>query len=103
MPRFRRPTKEEIRERRREIATRAREGRLRFPDDVHDIRMALGKTQDEFAALLGLTRRQVAEIESGQANPTYETIMKIGRLFGFRLGFVTPLLESEDKPPRYGP
>lgn len=95
MPRFRRPTKEEIRERRREITARAREGRLRFPDDVHDIRMALGKTQDEFAALLGLTRRQVAEIESGQANPTYETIMKIGRLFGFRLGFVSHATDTD--------
>ena len=45
-------------------------------------------TQDEFAKIIGLTRRQVAEIEAGAANPTLETLVKIGRLFGFAVGFV---------------
>lgn len=45
-------------------------------------------TQEEFASSLGLTRRQVAEIEAGTANPTMETLERIGRLFGFGVGFV---------------
>lgn len=45
-------------------------------------------TQEEFAKTLSLTRRQVAEIEAGTANPTLETLEKIGRLFGFGVGFV---------------
>ncbi len=45
-------------------------------------------TQEEFAKTLSLTRRQVAEIEAGTANPTLETLEKIGRLFGFEVGFV---------------
>ena len=36
-----------------------------------------------------LQRRQIAEIEDGTANPTLETLKKIGRLFGFEVGFVS--------------
>lgn len=34
-------------------------------------------TQEEFAKMLALTRRQVAEIEAGTANPTLETLEKM--------------------------
>jgi DNA-binding XRE family transcriptional regulator len=44
--------------------------------------------QEAFAKTLGLTRRQIAEIEAGTANPTLETLERIGRLFGFTVGFV---------------
>lgn len=50
-------------------------------------------TQQEFAKTLALTRRQVAEIEAGTANPTLETLERIGRLFGFSIGFV-PKVEA---------
>ncbi|GAC1044567.1 hypothetical protein thsrh120_45710 [Rhizobium sp. No.120] len=59
-----------------------------MPDAVMEIRKGFGMTQEEFARTLSLTRRQVAEIESGMANPTLETLEKIGRLFGFGIGFV---------------
>lgn len=45
-------------------------------------------TQTEFASLIGITLRQVREMESGKGNPTLETLNKIGRLFGFSVGFV---------------
>ncbi|AUC12994.1 MULTISPECIES: helix-turn-helix transcriptional regulator [Agrobacterium] len=88
MARWRKPTKEEILENRRTLAERARKGDLRLPEAVVEIRRGLGLTQDEFAKTLSLTRRQVAEIEAGAANPTLETLMKIGRLFGFAVGFI---------------
>lgn len=88
MARWKKPTKEEILENRRTLAERARTGNLRLPDAVVEIRRGLGLTQDEFAKMLSLTRRQVAEIEAGAANPTLETLMRIGRLFGFGVGFV---------------
>ncbi|WP_318909514.1 helix-turn-helix transcriptional regulator [Shinella zoogloeoides] len=88
MARWKKPTKEEILENRRTLAERARTGDLRLPEAVVEIRRGLGLTQDEFAKTLSLTRRQVAEIEAGTANPTLETLMKIGRLFGFSVGFV---------------
>jgi len=88
MARWKKPTKEEILENRRTLAERARKGDLRLPEAVVEIRRGLGLTQDEFAKTLSLTRRQVAEIEAGAANPTLETLMKIGRLFGFAVGFI---------------
>ncbi|WP_459462815.1 helix-turn-helix domain-containing protein [Rhizobium sp. No.120] len=88
MARWKKPTKEEVLENRRRLAERARQGDLRLPDAVMEIRKGFGMTQEEFARTLSLTRRQVAEIESGMANPTLETLEKIGRLFGFGIGFV---------------
>lgn len=88
MARWRKPTKEEILENRRTLAERARTGDLRLPEAVVEIRRGLGLTQNEFAKTLSLTRRQVAEIEAGTANPTLETLGKIGRLFGFTVGFI---------------
>lgn len=88
MARWKKPTKEEILENRRTLAERARTGDLRLSEAVVEIRKGLGLTQNEFAKTLSLTRRQVAEIEAGSANPTLETLVKIGRLFGFAVGFV---------------
>lgn len=45
-------------------------------------------TQEEFAKTLSLTRRQVAEIEADAAYPMLDTLIKIGRLFGFAVGYV---------------
>ncbi|OJF91744.1 helix-turn-helix transcriptional regulator [Pararhizobium antarcticum] len=88
MARWKKPTKEEILENRRILAERARTGDLRLPGAVVEIRKGFGMTQEEFAKTLSLTRRQVAEIEAGTANPTLETLDKIGKLFGFSVGFV---------------
>ncbi len=88
MARWKKPTKEEILENRQTLAERARTGSLRLPEAVAEIRRGFGMTQEEFARMLGLTRRQIAEIETGAANPTLETLVKIGRLFGFSIGFV---------------
>lgn len=88
MARWKKPTKDEILENRRTLAERARIGDLRLPGAVADIRKGFGMTQEEFAKTLTLTRRQVAEIEAGTANPTLETLDKVGRLFGFCVGFV---------------
>lgn len=97
MARFVRPTRDEIRERRRILSDKAAAGHLRFPHDLREIRLAFGKSQEEFATLIGLTRRQIADMERGVANPTYETIMRIGRLFGYQLAFV-PAATAEDDP-----
>jgi putative transcriptional regulator len=98
MPRIRRPSREEIRERRAAIAARARAGQLRLPEAIRDIRHALGLSQEEFAKLFKLTLRQVKEMESGQANPTAETLNRVGKAFGFKLGFVP--LRAPELPPR---
>jgi transcriptional regulator with XRE-family HTH domain len=104
MPRIRRPSREEIRERRAAIAARARGAQLRLPEAIREIRHALGQSQEEFAKLFKLTLRQVKELESGQANPTVETLSRVGKAFGFKLGFVPqrgPEREPEIAEPEY--
>jgi DNA-binding XRE family transcriptional regulator len=88
MPRWKKPSREEIRELRRALAAKAAAGELRLPEAVAEIRYSFGMTQDQFAQATGLTKRQVAEIETGKANPTLETLDRIGRLFGFTVGLV---------------
>ncbi len=105
MPRWRKPTRDEISERRAAVTAKARAGALRLPHAVAEMRHALGLSQPEFAKLFKLTVRQVADIERGQANPTAETLTKIGRAFGFQIGFVpiapaTPPPRVEDDAPR---
>ena len=96
MARWKKPRKEEILENRRTLAERARTGDLRLPGAVAEIRKGFGMTQEEFAKALSVTRRQIAEIEAGAANPTLETMEKIGKLFGFSVGFV-PKASTSDK------
>jgi putative transcriptional regulator len=104
MSRWRKPTRDEIRERRAAVAAKARSGELRLPHAVAEMRHALGLTQPEFAKMFKLTVRQVADIERGEANPTSETLQKIGRAFGFQIGFVptksvaTKAVEEEEEP-----
>ncbi|NTF34638.1 helix-turn-helix transcriptional regulator [Rhizobium skierniewicense] len=96
MARWKKPTRDEILENRRTLAERARTGDLRLPEAVVEIRKGFGMTQEEFAKALALTRRQVAEIEAGSANPTLETLVKVGRLFGFSVGFI-PKTSLDDR------
>jgi putative transcriptional regulator len=97
MARWKKPTKEESRELRQILAARARAGALRFPAAIVEIRKSFGMTQTEFAKLTGLTRRQIAEMEAGAANPTLETMERAARLFGFTVGFV-PRDPQPDEP-----
>ena len=89
MARWRKPSQEEVLRNRRELADKARTGGLPLPEAVREIRRGHGLSQKEFAALLRLTPRQLAEIERGEGNPTLATLNRIGKLFGFSVGFIS--------------
>lgn len=97
MPKLRKPTRDEINGYRKRLIERSEAGALRYPFAVSEIRKTIGLTQEQFANLTHMTRRQIAEIERGEANPTVETLQKIGKIFGFTVGFV-PKNPSEDEP-----
>jgi DNA-binding XRE family transcriptional regulator len=88
MPALKPLTKTEKRTRREENFRKAALGELAFPNAVRELRQSLGMTQAVFAERFGLTRVQVIALEAGKANPTLETLEKIGRPFGLRVGFV---------------
>ena len=64
-------------------------GELSIGQAVKRMRQITGMNQKEYAKhIIGITPRILAEIERDQANPTVETLNKIGRPFGFSVGFV---------------
>jgi DNA-binding XRE family transcriptional regulator len=93
--RRKRKSKKEVLQARREIQRRASEGLLVVPAAVKELRDALDMTQAEFARTFRMTRQQVILIETGKANPTFETLTRIMRPFGLTLG-VIPIVRGDD-------
>jgi DNA-binding XRE family transcriptional regulator len=50
------------------------------------MREAAFLTHDEYAKLVGVTPRTLAENEFGRANPTLATLAKIAKQFGLAVG-----------------
>lgn len=95
MPKLTPPTREEKLARREALAARVAEGRLPLPGGVKSIRQALGLSQQQFGERFGLTRQQVIDLEHGRGNPTFETLARIGKPFGFVIGFIARQPEPE--------
>jgi DNA-binding XRE family transcriptional regulator len=56
---------------------------------VRRMRKITGMSQKAYAQkIIGISPRVLAEIERDSANPTVETLNKIGRPFGYVVGFV---------------
>jgi len=51
-------------------------GELGFPEALRKLRRSVGKTQSEYAKLVGLSSRILKEIEQGRGNPTLKSIRK---------------------------
>lgn len=60
---------------------------LSISESVKMMRKISKQTQAEFSQKLGLGINILKGIESGDGNPTVETLNKIGRLFGLEAGF----------------
>jgi DNA-binding XRE family transcriptional regulator len=59
--------------------------RISFARLCRDTRVMLDITQAELAAAVGVSRAQIASIESGRANPSLEAADRIGRAPGLEL------------------
>lgn len=63
-------------------------GEISLGEAVKRMRKISGMNQKAFAQkIVGVSPRVLAEIELGRANPTVETLNKIGRAFGYEVGF----------------
>jgi DNA-binding XRE family transcriptional regulator len=63
-------------------------GEITLGEAVRSMRRISGMNQKAFAQrIVGVSPRVLAEIELGRANPTVETLNKIGRAFGYEVGF----------------
>ena len=75
-------------EARREMLRSAFRGELRWSDAIKRMRLSLGMSQEGFGRMFGISRRRIVELETGKANPTVETLVRIGKPFGLVPGFV---------------
>ncbi len=63
------------------------QGALTLADTVRRMRAIAGKTQAEYAELVGVAPRIIIDLERGVGNPTLKTLEKIGAPFGLRIAF----------------
>lgn len=79
-------TKEERAALRRELYARVDRGDVGLVEAIRTMRKIVGKTQVEYARLVGVSPRILKEIERGLGNPTLETLRKILRPFRLDVG-----------------
>ena len=73
----------------RELVKAIENNELSLGEAVRGMRKIAGMSQKDYAQrIVGIATRILAEVELNQGNPTLETLNKIGRPFGYRVGFV---------------
>lgn len=85
------PSAEELEARRKELRRRLREGSITLGESVREMRRLTGLTQTEYAERVArVFPRVLMDIERGTANPTLETLERIAKPWGWKIGFVPP-------------
>ncbi len=73
----------------RELVNAIANNELTLGEAVRRMRKISGMNQKAYAErIVGIAPRILAEIERDAGNPTLETLNKIGRPFGYTMGFV---------------
>ena len=73
----------------RELVESIEKNELTLGEAVRRMRKLTGMSQRAYAErIVGIAPRILAEIEIGRGNPTVATLNKIGRPFGYSVGFV---------------
>ena len=63
-------------------------GRLSLGEATRRMRKIVGMTQTEYARLIGIAPRVLMDIERGHGNPRLDTLEKLAKPFGLRVGFI---------------
>lgn len=73
----------------RELIEAIENHELSLGEAVRRMRKISGMSQKAYAEhIVGIAPRILAEVERNEGNPTVETLNKIGRPFGYTVGFV---------------
>jgi DNA-binding XRE family transcriptional regulator len=71
-----------------------------IPDLLRMMRLIARKSQSEYARLCGVAPRVLADVEAGKGHPRIDTLEKLLRPFGYRMGVVAaPSVEAHSGPP----
>jgi predicted transcriptional regulator len=71
---------------RRELYARVDRGDIGLVEAIKTMRKIVGKSQDDYARLVGVSPRILKELERGVGNPTLATLRKIMRPFRLDVG-----------------
>lgn len=58
---------------------------MTFAETIKKHRLDNNWTEEELASILGITRMQVRNYESGKQTPTYKRLLKIGKILNIDL------------------
>lgn len=82
--------RDEVEALRNELAELVPEARADIPELIRTMRLIARKSQTEYAQLCGVSPRVLADVEAGKGVQTTETLGKLLRPFGLKLGVVAP-------------
>jgi DNA-binding XRE family transcriptional regulator len=88
--------REEVQVLREKLAALVPEVDATIPETLKLMRLITRKSQAEYAKLCDVAPRVLADIESGKGSPTVETLGKLLKPFGYRLGVV---IDAPEKTP----
>jgi predicted transcriptional regulator len=83
-------SRDEVEALRRELAALVPQSHTHIAQLMRTMRLITRKSQAEYARLCGVAPRVLADVESGKGSPTVETLEKLVRPFGYRVGIVSP-------------
>ena len=82
--------RDEVEALRNRLAELVPQAHAEIPELIRTMRLIVRKSQTEYAHLCGVSPRVLADIEAGKGVQTTETLGKLLRPFGFKLGVVVP-------------
>ena len=91
-------SRDEVEALRKKLLTWVPQASADIPLLMKTMRLITRKSQAEYAKLCDVAPRVLADIETGKGSPTVETLEKLLRPFGYRVGIVAPL----DDPGEFG-
>lgn len=73
---------------RRQLHAGLVEGSLEIPEALKMLRKVLGKSQQDYALMVGVSKKVIADLELGKGNPTIATLNRLFAPLGFKVGLV---------------
>ena len=87
-------SRDEVESLRKKLLEQVPRASVDIPQLMRTMRLITRKSQIEYAKLCEVAPRVLADIEAGKGSPTMETLEKLLRPFGYRVGIVAPVDEG---------
>lgn len=88
-------SRDEVEALRDRLASLVPESKAEIPELLRTMRLIARKSQPEYARLCGVAPRVLADIEAGRGNPRVDTLEKLLKPFGLRVGVVAARADTD--------